>query len=301
MDVPVSPASAVGAIVVTYHPGPAALANIAALRSQVLHVFVIDNTADAPSRQILSPLAGDPGIELVFNPANLGLAAALNQGVSRALACGCEWIATFDQDSSVPAGYFDRLLAAHAARSATERIAVLAPLYRDKNLGFLFSPAGPISPGDDSSVPVSVTATSGNLVSAAALAEVGGWRSDYFIDCVDFEFCLRCRRAGWTVLEVRSVVLDHEPGRWQQRAWLGRVRRFNDYPAGRRYYQARNRVPLYARYARFDLRWVTRDAWGYACDLAKLLFFCTGRTEKFAAVWQGVWHGLAGRLGPRWR
>ncbi|HET7535201.1 MAG TPA: glycosyltransferase family 2 protein [Candidatus Didemnitutus sp.] len=301
MDAAVSPASAVGAIVVTYHPGPAVLANLAALRSQVGHVFVIENTADASSGQLLSTLSGDPGIEVVFNPANFGLAAALNQGLKRALACGCEWIATFDQDSTVPAGYVDRLLAARAARPATERIAVLAPLYRDKNLGFLFSPAGPLVPGDESSVSVSVTATSGNLVSAAALAEVGGWRSDYFIDCVDFEFCLRCRRAGWTVLEVRSVVLDHEPGRWQQREWFGKARRFNDYSAERRYYQARNRVPLYARYAGFDPRWVTRDAWGYACDLVKLLLFCTDRPSKIGAAWQGFWHGLAGRLGPRWR
>lgn len=283
------------AVVVAYHPGPEVPAHLAALASQVERLIVVDNAATPGSRTLLTAAAA---VDYLANTDNRGIAAALNQGVARALAAGCDWVATFDQDSLVPPGYIAGLLAARERAPDAGSVAVLAPLYRDRNLGFLFSPAVPLD-GGRGDVPVSVTATSGNLVSAAALRAVGGFRADYFIDCVDFEFCLRCRRAGWRVLEVRSVVLEHAAGRWQQRRWLWRRPRFNDYPADRRYYQARNRVELYRDYAGFDPRWIARDAWGYACDFLKLLLFCTDRGPKFWAVLAGFRDGLDGRMGPR--
>lgn len=288
------------AVVVTYRPGPDVSANLAAILHQVRRLVIVDNETTAASQARLAAFAGYPAVELIYNPENRGIATALNQGVKRALAGGFAWIATFDQDSLVSEGYFAGLLAAHAAYPDRDRVAVLAPLYRDRHLGFVFSPGGPLRSGAPDIAPVSVTATSGNLVSAAALRTVGGFREDFFIDCVDFEFCLRCRKAGWRILEVRRVMLEHAAGRWQQRRWLWKTPRFNDYDALRRYYQARNRVILYARLAGVDPGWVLRDAWGYGCDGAKLLLFCENRGQKLCAMFTGLWHALTGRRG-RWQ
>lgn len=292
-DLPVAPR--VCAVVVAYRPGPEVPRHLAALAPQVHRLVVVDNAATPESRALLAT-AGD--FEYVANAENLGIAEALNQGVARASAAGCEWVATFDQDSLVPPGYIAGLLDAVKRGANPEAIAILAPLYRDRHLGFLFSPAQPLDGGRDD-VPIAVTATSGNLVSLAALRDVGGFRADYFIDCVDFEFCLRCRRAGWEVIEVRRVVLEHAAGRWEERRWLGKNRRFNDYSADRRYYQARNRVSLYRDYAGFDPRWIARDAWGFGCDLLKLLLFCRERGPKVWGVLTGWRDGLDGRMGPR--
>lgn len=288
------------AVMVTYHPGTDVRANLEAIKAQVDRIIVVDNESSPASRELLCLCAGDD-VELIFNEKNRGVAAALNQGVERALAGDYAWIATFDQDSLVPPGYVNGLLAAWERATGSERVAVLAPLYRDRHLGFLFSPGGPIDERGGADVPVPVTATSGNLVSAEVLQKLGGFCEAYFIDCVDFEFCLRCRHAGWRVLEVRSVVLDHAAGRWQQRTWLWKKPRFNDYGATRRYYQARNRIFLYRTYLAFDRRWIVTDAWGYLCDLIKLLLFCRDRWSKLGAVLQGWQHGLDGRAGPRHR
>ncbi len=288
----------IAAVVVTYHPDERALANIALLRKQVERIIVVDNTADATSCGLLAPLRNDPAIEVIFNERNQGVATALNQGAQRARALGCPWVGTFDQDSQVPAGYIAGLLAAYAAHPQRARVAVLAPLYRDRYLGFIYSPAGSIRLGDAADALVNVTATSGNLVSVRALEETGYFREDFFIDCLDFEFCLRCRRTGWLILEVRRVVLEHTQGRWEQRRFLWKHPRFNDYPAVRRYYQIRNRLPLYVRYALFDPRWVARDAWGQVCDLTKMMLFCPERSAKLGAIVRGFWHGAVGRMGP---
>lgn len=285
------------AVVVTFQPWTEVVANLRALRRQVPRVIVVDNAVSAASRALLAPLASEPGYELVFNRENLGVAAALNQGLVRAQAGGDDWLATFDQDSRIPADFVAGLLAAHKRWQSPERVAVLAPLYRDRGLGFIYSPNGPVRPGETVDSVVTVTATSGSLVAVRAACELGGFREDFFIDCVDFEFCLRCRRRSWQVLEVRGVVLDHAQGEWRQRRLLWKRPRVNDYSALRRYYQARNRLILYARLGGVDPRWTLRDAWGYACDGLKLFLFCEHRATKLGAMLTGVWHAATGRRG----
>lgn len=287
------------AIMVTYRPKLEVQGHIAAILRQVARVIVVDNESTAESRALLAFCSEHPAVELINNPNNLGIATAFNQAIARALTAGYEWIATFDQDSSIPDEYFSGLLAAHAAFPERDRVAVLAPLYRDRHLGFIYSSTGPIREVPIGDVPVRVTAASGNLVSVAALKVVGGFRDDFFIDCVDCEFYLRCRQAGWLVLEVRGVILDHAMGHYQQIRWLWRNPRINDYPAPRRYYQARNLLILYANFGFFDPQWVVRNAWFYGRDLIKLLLFCTDRREKMRAVFTGWAHAIGGRRG-RW-
>jgi len=295
-----APEDRICAIVVTYHPGPEVPAHLEAILRQVSRVIVVDNEATAESRARLSVFAGQPAVELVDNPDNLGIATAFNQGVKRALAAGFAWIATFDQDSSVPDGYFAAMLAAHASYPRRDQVAVLAPLYHDRHLDFVFSSGGPLRDQLAADVPVSVAAASGNLLSAAALHAVGGFRDDFFIGYVDFEFCLRCRKAGWLVLEVRRVILDHAMGRYQQRPWFGRKARINDYDEMRRYYNARNQLIVYARLGIVDPRWALRDAWLYSKDCLKLLLYCENRWRKVCAMLTGYWHAFTGRRG-RWQ
>ena len=289
------------AIVVTYHPGPDVPAHIEAILAQVERVIVVDNETSEGSRDRLAPFLAHPAVELIENRDNEGIARAFNQGVRRAEAGHFDWVATFDQDSAVPPDYIAGLLAAYAADSRRDRVAVIAPIYRDRYLGFVYSPAGgPLPAGMGGHARVPVTASSGNLVSIPAIQAVGGFREDFFMACVDFEFCLRVRRAGWQVLEVRNVVLDHALGRYRERRWLWLRPKINDYDAGRRYYQARNLLILYANYGAFDPAWVARDAWRYLRDLVKLALFCEQRAAKFRAVMLGAWHAVTGRRGRSW-
>lgn len=292
--------NSVCALVVTYHPGPEVVPHVETLRAQAGQVVVIDNGSGADGAAVLSALRDRPGIEIIRNAENRGIAAALNQGVAWALARDFAWIATFDQDSTVPPGFIAGLLAAHAAYPEKHPVAVLTPIYRDAEGGTLYSAAGPIGAGQGTSVPVSVAATSGNLVPAAVLREQGGYREDFFIDAVDYEFCLRLRQRGWLVIEVRSVILDHRQGRWERRPLLGRAIGVNDYPAVRRYYQSRNRLVVYRQFAFFDPGWMAHDAWEYTRELVKLILVGEKRGPKFRAIARGVGHALLDRMGP-WR
>ena len=289
----------VTAIVVTYHPGPEVPAHLAAIKRQAERVIVVDNSLTESSREQVRGWASGLGLELVQNGANLGVAAALNQGVELAFRAGPRWIASFDQDSAIPEGYFVSLLEAFGTEPDKGRVAVLAPRYRAQGACVVYSADGGKQGQAGTLRRMSVASTSGMLVSASALNAVGGFDDELFIDGVDHEFCLRCRRRGWLVLEASSVLLLHEQGKQETRLFLGRGITINDYPAERRYYQARNRLILYLHYLGFDPRWVGHDAGEGLRELIKFILVGEERLVKLGAILCGVWHALYGRRGPR--
>ena len=285
------------AVVVTYFPDDAVVANLRALQPQVDRLVIVDNTGPHGSRSRLDAFRGVRDLTVILNDENRGLAAALNQGLAVALDEGADWIATFDQDSRAPDGYCRDLLAGLAACPEPTRIGMLAPIYQDHGLGFRYSPAVSLEGDARRVAPVTVAITSGNLLRADAVRAVGGFRDDFIIDCVDFEYCLRLRRGGWMIYEIRDVVLDHAQGNYTKRMLLGRSLSVNDYPPLRRYYQTRNRWVTYRLHWSVAPKWILRDAWIYAKEMVKLALFSRDRRAKLAAVATGAWHGLTGRLG----
>ena len=54
--------------------------------------------------------------------------------------------------------------------------------------------------------------TSGSLLALAVFRRVGPMREDFFIDAVDFQYCLRLRRHGYKVIETLLPTLIHPIG-----------------------------------------------------------------------------------------
>jgi GT2 family glycosyltransferase len=78
------------------------------------HVIVVDNASAEPVPQYLRELAqAKPRVEVVFNTANLGFAAANNLGLQ--LATDAEFVVLLNQDTVVPPGWLTGLLR-HARR-----------------------------------------------------------------------------------------------------------------------------------------------------------------------------------------
>jgi rhamnosyltransferase len=93
--------ASVAAIVVTFYPRPEHLRSLAKIRAQVDLLIVVDNGSHASELAQIRIATQDPGLRLIENGENLGIAAALNQGVRAAQQVGCRWVALFDQDSEL--------------------------------------------------------------------------------------------------------------------------------------------------------------------------------------------------------
>lgn len=289
---------AICAIVVTYQPEPGLdlEGQVAGLREQGAGVLLVDNAPAPAARQRIEALAGSTRATTIFNPRNIGLAAALNQGIEHAAAAGYEWLATFDQDSRIIPGYFTAMWAAQAAHPQPDRVGIMAPR-------FLHPGARTSSfakPGSDPTLPYAPAwqaITSGSVMPLRLFKAVGPFRGDFFIEYVDHEFCLRCRRQGWQVIEVSGAVLQHRQG-MPVRHRLGWMRPVvMHHLAARYYYQTRNRLVVYRQYGAFDPRWLARDLKETLRVYLKMLLFERQRGAKLVAILRGCWHGLIGRMG----
>src|SRR5205823_9651810 len=97
--------------------------------------------------------------------------------------------------------------------------------------------------------------TSGSLINLSIYKELGRFRDDLFIDSVDDEYCMRARDRGFAVIEATTFGIAHEIGKPKIVQLLGKPRSISNHSPVRRYYMARNRTSLAAKYFFRDPAW----------------------------------------------
>jgi rhamnosyltransferase len=279
---------------VVYNPDSTLEQNIRALLNEVARLVVVDNCSEPSVRSRIAALAATCSFEVIWNKENIGLAAGLNTGIRLALANEqYQWIATFDQDSRVFPGFGTAMLAAQAACPFRKKVAMIAPHH------LLTPEVGHETPPHDGLQFQEITAAlqSGSLFSRSALKDVGLFDESFFIDYVDFEFCLRLRKHGFRLIEATEAPIYHRVGTPTRHRFLGiSCTVFNHSPL-RRYYAARNRLRVYWRYVLSDPRWICHDIWSWFKEIVKLVLFESNRLEKLAFVARGGWDAIRGRGG----
>lgn len=288
----VSVAYRVSAIIVSYNPPWEILRNIAALRPQVGSIVVVDNGSSEQPLAMLRSNQTKYGFELVENGSNLGVAAALNVGIRQVKAKGGSWVALFDQDSTVEPGFIPSMLKTLESVCDPSKVSIVCPVYLDTHTGITF-PIRRSRTGEVLSV-----MTSGSLISMKLFDRIGNFHEPLFIDYVDIEFCLRSRRAGYSIVQSRRAVLHHSLGRTTRHRILGRWFASTNHSAGRRYYITRNRSWLLWKFLR-DWPWSLREAQSVIVETIKILLVEEDRLRKLKNTILGIGDALRGRMGKR--
>jgi len=294
----------VHAIVVTYNPTPDYLWRlIASLADQVEKIIVVDNGS---ANIALWRARCDAGayVELIALPQNMGIAYAQNAGNDRARMTGAQYLIYFDQDSIITPCFVSSLKAAFLSLSQTRRVALVAPVFKDEQQGFFyplvwFSRYGTrrkIFPtGQESSaILVSIAISSGSFTSMAVMDHVGAMRSDFFIDYVDIEWCLRAVNAGYVLFAIPSVCMVHSIG---ERSIPFLKWRLPIHSEARRYYRIRNGF-LLLRLSHVPTLLALREVMinmVYQCILLatqknkmlQLRHFLRGVRDGLGALWRG--------------
>jgi rhamnosyltransferase len=277
----------IAAVIVSYNPGNQLYQNVAALSSQVEKIIIVDNAS--ANKHVFSPF--QKPIEIIYNSHNVGLATALNQGVERALELNAQWILTFDQDSVSSTNFVQDLLKGYESCITKHKVALVGPIYKDQVSGVITSYGL-------SGREVIYKLTSGTLFRADILHIVGLFRDGFFIDYIDIEYCLRCKKLGYKVLESSEATLLHNLGQPSHHFILGRQFRTTNHSPLRRYYNARNRVIVYREYSRLEPHWVLKDCSSFSLEIIKMLLAEKQRGTKLRYIMRGIWHGLLKREGP---
>lgn len=281
------------AVIVTYHPSAAMVANLSATHAQVQGMVVVDNGSNPEELAFLRQSASQLGFQLIENGENLGVAEALNRGVAWAKEQGFPWLILFDQDSRITEGFVDAMFETWKAHPLRAKVASVHPRHVDPS-----ADVEPVIKRAPDGGPF-VSMTSGALMPAWIFDRIGSFASEYFIDEVDTEYCLRIRASGYILADSPDAVLTHWVGQSKYASILGFRFRPSHHSAARRYYMSRNRIAVFRKYIGTFPAWVLQAMCAAAKDTAKTMIGEEDRARKFRNFLLGTWDGFTGRMGKR--
>jgi rhamnosyltransferase len=284
------------AVVVTYRYPYEQLEELLEILDAALgQVFLVDNNPRPDAAGLDNLRRRFERCTVLPNHANLGLSKALNRGIEQALGQGFPWLLLFDQDSRPTPPMLQRLLAVRSQVDA----AAMGPSIYDERLGtalpFLSFHWGGVrrhwpDPKHHRLIDTDILITSGSLLNARALRDIGLMDEDLFIDGIDLEWCFRAKARGYRLIGVSDAVLRHRLGdAVRHHPRLGK--RVLIHSPQRQYHIIRNRVLLYRR-GYVPLRWKLADFPRLVFNLLYFSLFVPPRRENFLEMMRGLRAGV---------
>ena len=284
-------------VVISYFPQGDLLARLRRIRPQVAHLLVIDNGSSGDAASALDMIESQTDIDVIRNPSNLGIAAALNQGVDRALNMGYGWVLTLDQDTVVADDMVQALSAVYEQFPEKANLAVIGSNYTDPVIRRPFLALNGDS--DRSWQEVKTAITSGSLISLSAHRAIGPFREELFIDCIDFEYCLRARSIGFHVVMTRKPLMQHGIGVVTLHKLPWKTTGTPNHAPMRRYYIARNQLILARKYLWSEPVWTISTLYRHLKDIIFICLFKKDVIHKLKSTAMGVWDGFSSNFGRK--
>ena len=235
-------------VIVLYNPNKKVLDSINTYIDDVDVLYAVDNSENDNSN-----LFKDEKIKYIPNYKNLGIAKALNIGANLAIENKYHYLLTMDQDSKFEKNGLKnlKLMIDNYSNNETlikefgpdsEKIGVFSPVHVINNDTSIMG----ISDKEYDS-PINVM-TSGNIINLKIYKEINGFKDWFFIDCVDFDYCLNVRKHKYNIIRNNKIILNHELGNYVEKKFLGKTYSSFEHNHIRRYYIVRNRHYLYDLY-----------------------------------------------------
>lgn len=203
--------------IVCYNPTEKQSKNILEYTSLFSKVYVIDN-----SDKDNSSLFNGNNMIYIVNYCNAGIAKALNIGCKRALEDGFDYIMTMDQDSYWDIEQLRKYLGLIEEHRTELCVSFIPNRITESSQGSILGDVKHLikksrdSTIDFSNQYVDREITSGNVINLHIWKKVKGFNEDFFIDEVDFDFCFKLREAGYKILKLGDVFMEHTLGNPQK-------------------------------------------------------------------------------------
>ncbi|WP_194914740.1 glycosyltransferase [Catenulispora rubra] len=283
----------IAAVTTAFHPDERLTAVVEAALKSCTRVVVVDNTpGDGPF--LSDTLRDRHGVTVLRDGRNRGLAGALNAGVDELTSPEPPDLILFlDQDSVLG----EDLVTGLAEHLTDPTVGIAAPAPWDEEQGRYYEPGtanGPDIAERD------VVITSGMLVRRNVLTEVGPFRSEFFVDHVDNDFCLRVRTAGYRVLRDKRHKLPHSLGQRNQHKLAGLSVASSRHPTWRLYWIARNGTVLIKEHRKDAPVWSRNTALYLAWWFALRTAIEAPRGPRAMAMLRGFRDGARGRTSQRY-
>jgi rhamnosyltransferase len=186
-------------IVVLYNPINDNIKNLSKISKLSTKLYVIDNS------DVVTDLISIDTNNIIYikNDFNIGLDKALNVGIKKCLAdVECTHIALFDQDS-IPDNLMFKNMIKYLDKCEDNVVAVSPQIIDIKQT---------INSTLTDIENVDVVITSGSLYPRNAFEKVGLMDETFFIDYIDYEWCLRAKSKKYKIVRINDAILYHNMG-----------------------------------------------------------------------------------------
>lgn len=284
-------------IVVLFFPEGEVTERLSRICEQVDLLIVVVNGWHSSVRDRLLDLEGITSLQLIENESNVGVAEAFNRGAKVAKDAGFEWILLMDQDSIIEPHLVATLFRRLEEVDDNENVALVAPNYTEFGTGRPAFNEAIFRRGN--SLDTLNIISSGSLLRVSAWEQAGGFRSELFIDLVDFEFCLRLRQRGLRTLVCRDQLMIQPQGELTARRLFGKRILVRSYSPLRDYYRVRNGIFVCMEYLREYPRWCVRRVALIALRVGAILLIEDQKIKRLRQVISGLLDGWRGHLGAK--
>lgn len=284
---PVDGECPIAGVVVLYNPGSGTVDAVRSYIDDLDILYAVDNSDD-PDPAVISRLCGMERIVYLSNHGNLGIAQALNRGANEALAVGYPFLLTMDQDSTAEPGMVAELRQ-FLREERTGRVGIVAPTHCVATHRLQEHE----SPYDK----VDFVMTSGNVLNLAAYREIGPFAEELFIDCVDYDYCIRLNLAGFDIVRVNGAFLSHNLGEISEFRILHKTLATSNHSPLRRYYNTRNRFFIWSKYRDRAPEFVREDRKKFIGEMRNVVFGEKKRLAKLRMMLRGYLDYRRNRFG----
>ena len=305
----------VAAYITAYQDIEALHQTINAIQKQshlITEIFIVDNSQN--------PIISEKDYQNIivdFHSENIGVDGGLNIAIKWALEKQYNFLWLFDQDIQPTPDSLDILLNKYQELSTkNHNIGIIAPKIIDINTlqefpGYIFQDYKlvplPEYPHINDYYTCDAVITSGSLVNLNAAKSVEIPKGNFFLDAVDYAYCMNFRNKGYEVIVVKQTSMSHRLGNYSQvKDRLSKINQqiitFTCSPS-RYYYACRNHTYLETRQSSKQML--------YFCLFHRLKFLINMITRiiryepglvlvKIWACTCGTFDGFRGRLGKTW-
>lgn len=293
---------------------------ITAIKKQlysVQKIFIVDNSHS----QLTSPILQDKDVIINFAPINIGISGALIAGLQWSISNQYDFLWTFDQDSEPQLDTLKKLIAVYDDISSKGLSAgIIAPLpievisnhqlhgliFKKYKFDSALSKDTNICVLENNYYECDGVITSGSLVSLKAAKNVEMPNEGLFIDAVDWDYCMKFRDKGYSVIVCTDAILKHNFGTHKSKSDNNKllINPIYCYSALRYYYMCRNHTYIETRLSKqnnyLHISIIYR-IYSLIKKIAKVILY--EQEQKILKVWaciRGTCDGFIGKLGKAW-
>lgn len=285
------------ALITTFFPNLEIVKTIENIKKQVDLVLVIDNGSAIDNLKFLQKFENDSKVKVVLNKENLGIAWSCNFAAKFMLKNDFEWLLTLDQDSLPNDNYVSQMLQISKQINQTfsqnnfqndRKIGLICPTYFYESTCVLQRQ----NKEKSDFYQIQIGMSSGSFINRRVFEKDVFCEEKLFVDYFDLEFHLALQNSGFEIFEASKIILNHKLGSICKKTIFGKTFIPTNYPAFRRYYQARNRIFVYGKYWKKFPKFCLKDFKSNLMDIVKMYLVEDKKIAKTKAILLGTLDGI---------